>query len=118
MKAARATGESASPYSVCGRVPAISPYATCVAKKVRSCSYVLSSSSERPDGGGLPAKDAEKRSGGIAPAMLVWMPISSGGAGSAVLGARPPAIRSTTIAPQSPPCATKRSYPSRFISST
>ena len=84
-------------------------FATCVAKKPRSCSYVLSSSSESSGGGGLPAKDARKRSGGIAPAMLVWMPISSGGAGSAGPGLRPPAIRSTTIAPQSPPCATKRS---------
>ncbi len=54
-------------------------------------------------------KAALKRSGGITPAMLVWMPISSGGAGSAVAGsARPPAIASTTTAPQSPPCATNR----------
>src|SRR3954452_16937961 len=50
MKAARSTGESASPYSVCGRVAMINPYAMSPAK--RTCSYVLSSSSERPDGGG------------------------------------------------------------------
>ena len=55
-------------------------------------------------------KAAVKSSGGITPAMLVWMPISSGGAGSAAAGsARPPAIASTTTAPQSPPCATNRS---------
>src|SRR5262245_8393973 len=32
MNAARLIGESASPYSVCGRVPIISPYATYVPK--------------------------------------------------------------------------------------
>ena len=36
-------------------------------------------------------------------------PTISGGAGPSAPGERPPAIRSTTIAPQSPPCATKRS---------
>jgi hypothetical protein len=65
---------------------------------------------ESRDSDRRPTKDAVKRSGGTTPAMLVWMPISSGGAGSAAAGsARPPAIASTTIAPQSPPCATNRS---------
>ncbi len=76
MKAARLIGESPSPYSVCGRVPAISPCATWLAKKLRICSYVLNSSSERSGGAGLPTQAAEKRSGGIAPGGLVWMPIS------------------------------------------
>ena len=47
-------------------------------------------------------------SAGTVPGMLEWMPISSGGAFAP--------IASVICAPQSPPCATKRSYPSRFIS--
>ena len=44
---------------------------------------------------------------GTVPGMLEWMPINSGGAFAP--------IASVIWAPQSPPCATNRAYPSRFI---
>ena len=47
---------------------------------------------------GPPDWSAFETSGGTAPGMLVWMPSNSGGACTP--------IRSTTSAPQSPPCAT------------
>src|SRR6185437_15129697 len=49
-------------------------------------------------------------SAGAVPGMLEWMPSSSGAACVP--------IDCTTAAPQSPPCATNRVYPSRFISTT
>src|SRR3984957_5334087 len=49
-------------------------------------------------------------SAGAVPGMLEWMPRSSGAACSP--------IACVTAAPQSPPCATNRVYPSRFISTT
>ena len=42
--------------------------------------------------------------------MLEWMPSSSGAAWAPIVW--------VTAAPQSPPCATNRSYPRRFISTT
>ena len=48
-------------------------------------------------------------SAGAVPGMLEWMPSSSGGACSPIVW--------VTAAPQSPPCATNRVYPRRFISS-
>ena len=47
-------------------------------------------------------------SAGTVAGMLVWMPINSGGACRAIC--------SVTAFPQSPPCATNRVYPRRFIS--
>ena len=49
-------------------------------------------------------------SGGTVAGMFVWIPTSS--------GAPSKDICSVTALPQSPPCATNRLYPSRFISTT
>jgi len=71
-------------------------------------SYACFPSDERPDGVGFPAAAALLISGGIVAGRFVCMPISS--------GCPCVAITSLMIAPQSPPCATYRVHPRRFIS--
>src|SRR6185503_4728462 len=71
-------------------------------------SYARVSSAERPAGAGLPDAAALLISGGMTLGRFVWNPMNS--------GCPCVAITSLMIAPQSPPCATYRVYPRRFIS--
>src|SRR5512145_2705940 len=106
-QAATPMGESAMPYSVCG-CAAMNSCVGMVLYNATTVSYARFSSAERPDGGGPPVAAALLISGGIALGRFVWRPINS--------GCPCVAIRSLTSAPQSPPCATYRVYPRRFIS--
>src|SRR5437867_3438860 len=106
-QAATPIGESAMPYSVCG-CDAMKTWVGMVLYRKASVSYACFSSAESPDGGGLPAAAALLISGGITAGRFVCMPINSGWPCVA--------IKSVIIAPQSPPCATYRVYPRRFIS--
>src|SRR5829696_7509444 len=87
--AARPTGESLSPYIVCGRVPSITAYAACL-YSAPSCSIARCSPAERSDGSAPPVWIALSISGGNTPGKLVWIPSSSGGAGSGDAGASRP----------------------------
>ena len=71
IQAARPTGESAIPYSVCGRSPISSAYATSFAKKSFSLSNWPLSSSDRPAGAGPPLCVALETSSGTARGKLV-----------------------------------------------
>src|SRR5256886_5453139 len=95
------------PYSVCGCHP-MKNWVGMVMYKKASVSYACFPAAERPDGGGLPAAAALLISGGITAGRFVCMPVYFGGPCVA--------IRALIIAPQSPPCATYRVYPRRFIS--
>src|SRR5215213_5040913 len=106
-QAATPMGESAMPYSVCG-CDAMKSCVGMVLYKTTTVSYARFSSAERPVGAGLPAAAALLISGGITLGRFVCIPINS--------GCPCVAITSLIIAPQSPPCATYRVYPRRFIS--
>src|SRR5580700_2522059 len=95
---ARPTGESASPYSVCGRVCMNAAYANCFPYKSCSCWYACFSSAERVTGGGSPQESDFAMAGGTVAGKLVLIPSNPGGACLA--------INVVTTEPRSPPCAT------------
>src|SRR5207247_4433192 len=82
--------------------------AEAIFKKKSSWSYACLSSAESPDGGEPLTCNALKISGGTAEGIFRWMPSTSEGARTAIC--------SVTGSPQSPPEATNRVYPRRFIS--